>query len=106
MFANTEAREHLEAALALGSPAVVELHEALGEVLTLLGDYDGALGHLEAAEALAGPADEASIEHRIGLVLARRGDWARAELRLVTALELLGPATSPASARGSWSSGA
>jgi DNA-binding SARP family transcriptional activator/tetratricopeptide (TPR) repeat protein len=95
VFANAEAREHLEAALALGSPAVVELREALGEVLTLLGDYDGALGHLEAAEALAGPADEASIEHRIGLVLARRGDWARAERRLVTALDLLDPGDRP-----------
>jgi len=89
VFANAEAREHLEAALALGSGAEVELHEALGEVLTLLGDYDGAIGHLEAAEALAGPADEASLEHRIGIVLARRGDWARAELRLVAALELM-----------------
>ncbi|MCJ7711456.1 MAG: AAA family ATPase, partial [Chloroflexi bacterium] len=46
VFANAEAREHLEAALALGSGAVVELHEGLGEVLTLLGDYDGAIGHL------------------------------------------------------------
>ena len=89
VFANAEAREHLEAALALGSEAVVELHEALGEILTLLGDYDGAIGHLEAAEALAGPADEASLEHRIGIVLARRGDWARAELRLVVALGLM-----------------
>ena len=91
VFANVEAREHLEAALALGSPAAVDLHEALGEVLTLLGDYDGALGHLEAAEALAGPAEEASIEHRIGLILARRGDWVRADRRLVAALDLLGP---------------
>ena len=90
VFANAEAREHLEAALALGSPALAELHEALGEVLTLLGDYDGALGHLEAAAALAKPANEAEIEHRIGLVLARRGDWARAELRLAAALQLLG----------------
>jgi len=90
VFANSEAQEHLEAALALGSEAVVELHEALGEVLTLLGDYDGAIGHLEAAEAFAEPADAASLEHRIGTVLARRGDWARAELRLAAALELIG----------------
>jgi tetratricopeptide (TPR) repeat protein len=88
VFANTEAREHLEAALALGSPATVELHAALAEVLTLL---DAALGHLEAAAALAGPTEDAAIEHRIGLVLARRGDWARAERHLVAALDLLGP---------------
>jgi DNA-binding SARP family transcriptional activator/tetratricopeptide (TPR) repeat protein len=95
VFANAEAREHLEAALALGSGPEVELHEELGEVLTLLGDYDGAIGHLEAAEALAGPADEASLEHRIGIVLARRGDWARAELRLVVALGLMDPGDRP-----------
>jgi tetratricopeptide (TPR) repeat protein len=73
----------------------VELHAALGEVLMLLGDYDGALGHLEAAEALAAPGEEAAIEHRIGLVLARRGDWARAERHLVAALDLLGPDLQP-----------
>jgi len=95
VFSNAEAREHLEAALALGSPATVELHAALGEVLMLLGDYDGALGHLEAAEALAAPGEEAAIEHRIGLVLARRGDWARAERHLVAALDLLGPDLQP-----------
>ena len=95
VFANAEAREHLEAALALGSGALVEIHETLGEVLTLLGDYDGAIGHLEAARALAAPADEASLEHRIGIVLARRGDWARAELRLRTALEFMDPGDRP-----------
>ena len=92
VFANAEARDHFEAALALAHPAVAELHEALGDVLTLLGDYDGALGHFEAAEALPGLTDAASIEHRIGLILARRGDWARAELRLAAALELGGQA--------------
>jgi DNA-binding SARP family transcriptional activator/tetratricopeptide (TPR) repeat protein len=95
VFANAEAREHLEAALALGSEAVVELHVALGEVLTLLGDYDGAIGHLETARALGGPDDEASLEHRIGIVLARRGDWTRAEARLVAALELMDPDDRP-----------
>jgi DNA-binding SARP family transcriptional activator/tetratricopeptide (TPR) repeat protein len=95
VFANVEAREHLEAALALGSPAAVELHVALGEVLTLLGDYGEALGHLETAGGLAGRGDEASIEHKIGLVLARRGDWARADLRLAAALDLLGPGERP-----------
>jgi DNA-binding SARP family transcriptional activator len=95
VFANAEAREHLEAALALGSPAQVELRGALGEVLMLLGDYDGALAHLEAAVALAEPDEEAAIEHRIGLVLARRGDWVRADGHLVSALDLLGPEGDP-----------
>ncbi len=86
VFANREAREHLEAALALGSPQVQELHESLGEVLTLLGDYAGAIAHLEVAGALAEPAGRASVEHRLGLVHARRGEWSRAEGYLDAAL--------------------
>jgi hypothetical protein len=40
-----------DAALGLGHPETAELHERLGEILTLLGDYAGAIGHLEAAAA-------------------------------------------------------
>ena len=83
---NREAREHLETALALGHPAAVALHEALGDVLILLGDYAQAIAHLESAAALAGPDGQASIEHRLALVHARRGDWARADSHAGAAL--------------------
>ncbi len=86
VFANDEARAHLEAALALGHPATADLHAALGEVLTLLGDYEGALFHLASASALAGPESQAVLEHRQGLVHARRGDWDRADRHLEVAL--------------------
>jgi DNA-binding SARP family transcriptional activator/Tfp pilus assembly protein PilF len=86
VFANREAREHLEAALALGDPNVALLHESLGEVLTLLGDYAAAIDHFEVAAALAGPDRHAAIDHRLGLVHARLGDWARADGYLVGAL--------------------
>jgi DNA-binding SARP family transcriptional activator/Tfp pilus assembly protein PilF/energy-coupling factor transporter ATP-binding protein EcfA2 len=84
--ANPEAREHLEAAIALGDPNVAELHESLADVLTLLGDYAAAISHLEVAAALAGPDRRATIDHRLGLVHARRGDWSRADDYLVGAL--------------------
>ena len=86
MFANHEAREHLEAALALGDSNVAELHESLAEVLTLLGDYAGAIAHFEVAAVLAGPDRDAAIDHRLGLVHARRGEWSRADDYLVGAL--------------------
>jgi DNA-binding SARP family transcriptional activator/Tfp pilus assembly protein PilF len=86
VFANREAREHFEAALALGDTEVTELHQSLGEVLTLLGDYAGAIAHLEVASALAGPERHALIDHRLGLVHARRGDWGRAAAYLDGAL--------------------
>jgi DNA-binding SARP family transcriptional activator/Tfp pilus assembly protein PilF len=89
VFANREAREHLEAALALGDPNVVDLHESLAEVLTLLGDYAAAIAHLEVAAALAGPDRHAAIDHRLGLVHARRGDWSRADGYLAGALAAL-----------------
>ena len=86
IYANDEARVHLEAALALGHPATAELHGALGEVLPLLGDYEGALFHLASASALAGPESQVILEHRQGLVHARRGDWERADRHLSAAL--------------------
>lgn len=95
VFANAEAREHLEAALALGHPAVAAIHGALGEVLTLLGDYDGAIAHLETALALAVPEGEAALDHQLGLVLARVGDRERADRYLVAALVALGPGSDP-----------
>ena len=96
VFANREAREHFEAAIALGDPNVVGLHESLADVLTLLGDYAGAIAHFEVAAALAEPDRRPAIEHHLGLVHARRGDWARAAGYLDGALESVGddaPAT-------------
>jgi DNA-binding SARP family transcriptional activator len=95
VFANAEARGHLEAALALGHPSVAEIHAALGDVLTLLGDYDGALTHLETALGLAGPEHEAQLDHRIAMVLARIGERDRADRYLVAALVALGPESDP-----------
>ncbi len=91
VFANAEARGHLEASLALGHPAVPELHEALGEVDMLLGDYDGALAHLETASGLAGPERAARLDHRLAVVLARQGDLVRADRYLIAALAALDP---------------
>jgi len=89
VYANREAREHLETALALGHPAVSELDEELGDVLTLLGDYAAAIAHLEAAAARSGTDRQSGIEHRLGLVHARRGDWARADAHLRAAIGVL-----------------
>lgn len=86
VYANAEAREHLEAALALGHTATGGLHQSLGRVLTLLGDYRAALAHLETAAALAESDELCAIEHQLGLVHARRGDWDRADVHIGAAL--------------------
>lgn len=90
VYANPEAQDHFEAALALGHPDAAIIHEALGDLLTLMGDYAGALGHYQTAEAQGDRSREGSIEHRIGLVHARRGDLKRAGRHLARASVLAG----------------
>ncbi|MGH2681795.1 MAG: ATP-binding protein [Actinomycetota bacterium] len=79
LFANTEALEHFQAALALGHPDPAGLNESIGEVHTLLGRYAAALASYETAAAVAEPARLAGIEHRLGAVHHRLGHWDRAE---------------------------
>ncbi len=84
LLANAEAAAHLEAALALGHPDPAALQERLGDARTLTGDYRAALAAYEAAAALA-PSPE--VEHKLGAVHLRRGEWGAAEARLRAALE-------------------
>jgi DNA-binding SARP family transcriptional activator len=87
LLAHADALEHLEAALALGDPDVAGLHERIGDLQTLVGDYAGALASYDSAAAEAGQADVARIEHKLGGVHQRRGEWERAEARYVVARE-------------------
>ena len=84
LLANTEAAAHLEAALALGHPEPAVLHERLGDARTLIGDYRAALAAYGMAAALA---PSSAVEHKLGSVHLRRGEWAAAEARLRAALE-------------------
>ena len=86
LFANAEAIEHGQAALALGYPRPAVLHAAIGELQTLQGDYAGALASYETAAADCGPEELAAIEHRLGQVHHRRGEWALARSHFEIAL--------------------
>jgi predicted ATPase len=87
LHAHADALEHLEAALALGDPEPGGLHERIGDMRTLLGDYGGALASYESAAAQSEPAARAVIEHKLGDVHHRRGEWERAEARYLAALD-------------------
>ena len=87
VFANREAAGHLQAALALGNPRQAGLHEDVGDLLTLLGDYGEALVHYEAAAAGAGPDDLPRIEHRLAALHHRRGELALADEHFRAALD-------------------
>ncbi|HEU0000272.1 MAG TPA: AAA family ATPase, partial [Ktedonobacteraceae bacterium] len=88
LYANAEAIAHLQLALALGYPDTAELHETIGDLYTLLGEYQHALDSYERAAALNTPDRLGSIEHKLGIVYMRRGDWELAESHLEAALRI------------------
>ena len=99
LYANSEALAHFRDALALGYPDPAALSEQIGDLRTLAGDYGGALASYEAAAALAGPAQLGPLEHRIGLVHHRRGEWLLAESSFERALAALDGGTDAERAR-------
>lgn len=92
LYANTEALAHFRAALALGYPDTAKLYESIGDLQTLLGDYGAALTSFEAAAALCDPGgrDLARVEHKLGNVHHRRGEWELAETHFQAALSTRG----------------
>ncbi len=93
LFANAEALGHYRASLALGSTDAAALHEAIGDLETLAGNYGAAFASYETAAALAERSLLPEIERRIGLLHLRRGEWELAEASLAAASEGLEPAS-------------
>jgi DNA-binding SARP family transcriptional activator len=89
LYANAEALAHFREALGLGHDDPAALHEEIGDLLTLGGDYSAALESYEAAAALAPAERLASIAHRTGLVHLRRGEWELADSSFAEALAAL-----------------
>jgi len=86
LYANAEALSHFQAALALGHPEPAALHESIGDLQTLMGDYPGALTSYQTAAALGSPNSLAELERKLGLVYERRGDGELAERHFEAAL--------------------
>lgn len=91
LLAHADALEHLDAALALGHPHTAALHERIADLRTLVGDYAGALAAYESVAAHGDAATVPRIEHKLGGVHQRRGEWERAEARFAVALETAQP---------------
>lgn len=93
LYANRVAVAHYQAALALGHPDTARLQLALGDLHTLVGEYPAALAAYEVAAAhhqAAGPPRAlAMVEHRLGTLHHRRGDWEAADAHLQAALAAL-----------------
>jgi len=94
LYANAEALSHYGSALAYGHPEIGDLHEAMGDLHTLAGEYQRALDSYEAAAAHPSTSHPSSstalalprIEHKIGNVHHRTGNWDLADSHYEAAL--------------------
>ncbi len=100
LLAHAQALSHYRAALALGYPQPAELHEAIGDLETLTANYQAAVQSYETAAALAPPQALAALEHKLGRVKLRRGDWEAAEAHFQAALDMADRAGTPGLAAG------
>lgn len=90
LYANADALAHFQQALALGHPDPASLHEAIGDLQTLAGDYVAALSSYESAAALREGESLAAIERKLGNLHARQGEHDLAEGHYTAALAALG----------------
>jgi tetratricopeptide (TPR) repeat protein len=87
LYANVEAREHLDAAIALGHPDSSELLLDLAMANIRLGEYGAASHHLILARSrLTDAVEVATCEHRLGELRLREGDAEAAAQHLRQAL--------------------
>lgn len=89
LYANSDALNHFQTALALGHPDLAPLHVAIGDIQTLLGEYDSALRSYETAAAVGDRAMLSSLERKLGVVHHRLGEWTPAESHFQSALAAL-----------------
>lgn len=108
LYANTEALNHFQNALALGHPDIAFIDEAIGDMHTLLGSYAAAIQSYEAALAQLAdsPPGTARLDRKLGGVYHRLGDWEMAEgyfQACAEALEISQDAGSLSRLYGDWS---
>jgi DNA-binding SARP family transcriptional activator len=96
LFANRQALEHYITALETGGTNPTELNEAIGDLYTLLGEYPPALErYAVAGEKTVGIKDSARLEHKVGSVHQRRGNYAKAIEHFQNAMRLIRYASTP-----------
>jgi DNA-binding SARP family transcriptional activator len=86
LHANRQALSHCSAALALGHPDAARLHEAIGDLQRLEGEYQKALQSYEAAAAHSEDGRLPYLEQKLGNLYDRLGEWDLAESHYESAL--------------------
>lgn len=91
LYANAEALSHFRTALELGHPAAAALHEAIGELATLRGEYLAALRSYQraVAEQTHDAPAAARLAYKQGDLHHRLGEWEQAETHYRAGLERL-----------------
>jgi DNA-binding SARP family transcriptional activator/predicted ATPase len=89
VFANREALEQYRIALNLGNPETGSLLEAIGDLLTLGGEYNRAIDSYTKSAHLSSKLDQPRLELKLGEVSHRLGDWVQAESHFIAGLECL-----------------
>jgi len=95
LYAHAEALEYFQAALACGHAQPAVLHEAMGDLHTLRGEYSAALRSFEASASTAPTETLAELERKLGNVYDRLGEWELAESHFRTAQTTLNGEASP-----------
>lgn len=90
LHAHLDAIGHFQAALASGYPHPAELHEAIGDMRTLTGEYTAAITSYETAAALSAMEDLPRLEQKLGNVHHRLGNWELAECHFQVTLDEIG----------------
>ncbi len=103
VYANRDALAHFRAALACGYPEPAGLHQAIGDLQVLLGEYRAAIISYETAASLSSPENLHLLEYKLGQVSGRSGEWEQARGHLQAALALLPEEAAPALRAGLFS---
>ncbi len=93
LFANREAIDHFRKALDSSERAGKDqdksgIYEAIGDLQTLLGEYQEGIKHYQAALQMRETDQRAGLFHKIGGVYDRMGEWAEAEVNFKQALNI------------------
>jgi predicted ATPase/DNA-binding SARP family transcriptional activator len=90
LHAHVDAIAHFHASLASGYLHPAELHEAIGDMHTLTGEYAAAITSYEIAAALSALEDLPNLEYKLGNVHHRLGNWELAECHFQVTLDEIG----------------
>ncbi len=89
MHANTQAKEYLLTALALGHTEEGPIHREIGDIELLAGDYQAALSSYERAAAMSSSDAKPDVERRLGALHHRIGQFDSARAYFQTARDSL-----------------